>query len=146
MNNVYAPQAVNGLNYQPPEGYYDVGFDGYVFDIVLQPGQLLRDQAILISNDADFELRAYSYTQPTGDIGAFLYRLSDGQGNYLSNAMIANTNMSPFPDRPTVMFPGLLFVRGGMIGIDIQNLDLMNTNTIQIVFRGVKRYRAVKAA
>jgi len=34
----------------------------------------------------------------------------------------------------------VLFPQGGRIGIDITNLTAVN-NTIQLLFRGVKRYR-----
>jgi hypothetical protein len=45
----------------------------------------------------------------------------------------------PWPVSPGILFPG-----GGRIGIDINDLSAA-PNTIQLTFRGVKRYRLPQA-
>jgi hypothetical protein len=133
--NVYAPPAYNGLQDGSPPGYSDVGFD-YVYNISLSANQSLVDQQP-IANDADFAWRAIYISSNTG---SFAVRFSDSQWYWLSSARILNTNLPGDAAAPFPVFPELLLPAGGRIGIDL--LDLSGApNTIQIVFRGVKRYR-----
>lgn len=140
--NVYAPPAYGGLRQQANlDQYVDVCYD-YVYDVTLTALQNLTDQVVAIQNDADFVWRATILASYTG---SFQFRISDSQGYYLSNGyllwsnLLAGTVPVPFPT-----FPELLFPSGGRIGIDIT--DLSNAgNTIQMVFRGVKRYRVPTA-
>lgn len=126
----------NGLNDAAPVDCIDVGFD-YPYDVILTALQSLPDQSIATTDDADFAWRAIVINVQTG---AFNIRFSDSQGYYLSNSYIASANLigdaaSPFP-----IFPELLIPAGGRIGIDIA--DTSNApNTIQLLARGVKRYR-----
>ena len=135
--NPFAPPAYNGLIGGYPSGYVDVDFT-YVYDVVLTNAQALRDQSVPIMSDADFEWRALIQAAATG---VYAIRFSDSQGYYLSNGFLLNNNFLiatvpiPFP-----VSPGVLFPQGGRIGIDITNLTAVN-NTIQLLFRGVKRYR-----
>jgi hypothetical protein len=135
--NPFAPAAYNGLSGDYPAGFIDVDFT-YVYDIVLTLNQQLRDQQVPILNDADFAWRAIILAQFTG---AFSVRFSDSQGYYLSNGMILSANFLvggapvPFPVSPEIVLPS-----GGRIGIDITDLSGAG-NTIELLFRGVKRYR-----
>ena len=136
--NMFAPPAYNGMSQgQLPGGFIDVDFT-YTYDVVLSALQNLPNQAVSISNDADFALRAIVLASATG---AFQYRLSDSQGYYLSNGYLQSALLliagAPFP---FTVFPEIIFPAGGKIGIDL--IDVSNsTNTIQILFRGVKRYQ-----
>lgn len=139
--NPFSPPVYNGLNDSSPEGYVDVDFS-YVYDVILTANQTLRDQALSTMNDADFAARAVVITFSTG---TFNVRISDSQGYYLSNGFVASANIvgdaaSPYPIWPEIIIPA-----GGRIGIDIQDTS-GNPNTIQLVFRGVKRYRIVPSA
>ena len=134
--NPYAPPVANGLNDASPQGYVDVDFS-YVYDVTLTGNQFLRDQSVSTTNDADFAWRAIVITVSTG---AFNVRFADSQGYYLSNGMIASANILGDPSSPYPIFPEIIIPAGGRIGIDIQDTS-GNSNTIELLFRGVKRYR-----
>jgi hypothetical protein len=136
--NPFAPPAYNGLTGGYPTGYVDVDFT-YVYDVSLTANQALRDQSVPIMSDADFEWRALVQATATG---VYVIRFSDSQGYYLSNGFLLNNNFLvatmpiPFP-----VSPGVLFPMGGRIGIDITDMSGGVANVIQLLFRGVKRYR-----
>lgn len=134
---MFAPPGYNGLAQGSlPGGYIDVDF-AYTYNEVLTALQNLPNQAVSISNDADFALRAIVLASNTG---AFQIRLSDSQGYYLSNGYLQSALflVAGAPSYFTV-FPEIIFPSGGKIGIDL--IDVSNAgNTIQMLFRGVKRY------
>ena len=134
--NYLAPLAEGGIKDPSPEGYEDVSFD-YVFDVALLASQLLRDQTVSIFTEADFAWRALIVAVNTG---TFAVRFVDGQGYYLSSGMIQSQNLLATPADPWIVFPETLYPAGGRIGIDIQDLSAA-PNTIELVFRGVNRYR-----
>jgi hypothetical protein len=140
--NPFAPPAYNGLAGGYPAGYVDVDFS-YVYDVVLTASQQLRDQTVPIMSDADFEWRALVLATATG---AFSIRFSDSQGYYLSNGFLLSQNflVATVPI-PWPVSPGVLFPMGGRIGIDINDVSAAG-NTIELVFRGVKRYRLPQAS
>lgn len=118
-------------------GFVDIDFT-YPYDVVLTALQTLTDQSLAIQNDADFAWCAVIVSAYTG---AFSIRFSDTSGYYLSsglinyNAFLDGGNPIPYPIFPEVIIPA-----GGRIGIDIT--DLSNaSNTVEVLFRGVKRYR-----
>ncbi len=135
--NMFAPPSYNGIRQgQLPGGYIDIDFT-YTYDVVLTALQNLPNQAVSISNDADFALRAVVLASNTG---AFQFRLSDSQGYYLSNGYLQSALLlvagAPLP---FTVLPEIIFPAGGKIGIDL--IDVSNGgNTIQMLFRGVKRY------
>lgn len=135
--NPYAPPAYNGLSGNYPSGYVDVDFS-YVYAVTLTANQMLRDQVLALATDADFVWRALICDSQTG---AYSIRFSDSQGYYLSNAMLPytaflyGTTPLPYPVSPELVLPA-----GGRIGIDIQDLS-GSGNTVELLFRGVKRYR-----
>ena len=135
--NPFAPPAYNGLVGGAPAGYVDVDFS-YVYDVVLTASQQLRDQTVPIMSDADFEWRALVLATATG---VFSIRFSDSQGYYLANGFLLSNNfLVATQPIPWPVSPGVLFPMGGRIGIDINDLSAA-PNTIELVFRGVKRYR-----
>lgn len=136
LTNPLAPDAVNGMNNASPPNTVDVDFS-YVYDVVLTASQFLQNQSVATTNDADFEWRATVISFSTG---SFNVRFSDSQGYYLSNSLVASANILGDASSPDPVFPGILIPAGGKIGIDIQDTS-GSGNTIQIVFRGVKRYR-----
>lgn len=134
--NPYAPPVYNGLMDASPQGFVDVDFT-YPYDVVLSANQFLRDQSIPTTNDADFAWRGLVIAFNTG---AFNVRFADSQGFYLSNGMIASANLIGDAASPYPIFPEILIPAGGRIGVDIQDTS-GNTNTIELLARGVKRYR-----
>lgn len=139
--NPFAPPAYNGLNDASPERFVDVDFE-YIYDVVLTASQILRDQTVSIVNDADFAWRAVNVNFHTG---AFSVRFADSQGYYLSSGMILDANLQGDPSSPYPIFPEIVIPAGGRIGIDIADLSAA-PNTIQIGFRGVKRFRIAQPA
>ena len=139
--NPLAPVVYNGYPDDSPEGYVDVDFS-YVYDTspALSANEARVNQAVSTMNDADFAIRAIYVSVATG---SFAIRLSDSQGYYLSNGLVASGNLlgdaaSPFPVWPEILIPA-----SGRIGIDITDTSGA-PNTVEIVFRGVKRYRIAR--
>lgn len=114
--------------------YVDRYFD-YTFDVTLTANQNLPDQSLIIGGDADFIIRAIVGTQT----GAYKIRFRDNQGFYLSPGMVNNSNIMGTAQLPVPIWPELQIPRNGKLGIDL--LDTSGAgNTIEIVFKGVKRY------
>jgi hypothetical protein len=134
--NPYAPPVYNGIG-EVPVNFSHVSFD-YVYDQELTALQSRLDQ-VSVQNDADFCWRAVYIAAATG---AFAVQFSDSDWYQLSSGRIVSANIqgdaaSPFPILPEIVIPA-----GGRIGINIA--DLSNaSNTIQIVFRGAKRFVVV---
>jgi hypothetical protein len=134
--NPQGPPVFNGVPDASPDGYVDVDFS-YVYDVTLTANQELRDQTVSTTNDADFAWRAVVMNL---NDGTFNIRFSDSQGYYLSNGYVANANLAADAATPYPIWPEILIPAGGRIGIDIQDTS-GDSNTIQILFRGVKRFR-----
>ena len=128
-----------GVSPGTPVGYRDDAYDVPYNSPTLTgglPGPSLFDQ-VTLDTDADFLLRAVYVSSSTG---IFSIRWADSQNYWLASAMILSTNLpgdagSPYPWVPEQFYPA-----GGRIYIQIA--DQSNaSNTIQFVFRGVKRFR-----
>lgn len=134
--NPYAPPAYNGIGQtNVPNGYRDVQFD-YVFDIVLTANQSLQTQQS-VHNDADFMWRAVVNARNTAN--NFTVRFSDSDWYYLSSAPIHSLNLQGDASSPYPVWTEIAIPAGGRIGVDITDLSGAQ-NTIQLLFRGVKRY------
>ena len=92
---------------------------------------------VSIFTEADFAWRALI---PATFTGVFSVRFTDGQGYYLSSGLIHVNNLTGTPADPWIVFPETVYPAGGRIGIDIQDTSASG-NTIEILCRGVKRYR-----
>jgi hypothetical protein len=136
MTNPMAPVVNNGVDQTAPQGWQDQSFD-YVYDVSLTANEYLPDQIVPIYTYAEFIMRAMIITVQTG---LFSVRFADGQGYYLSNVLIDSYNLVGTPSDPFIFFPEVPYPAGGRIGIDIQEGSGL-PNVIQIVFRGVNRYR-----
>ena len=132
LANVYAPPAYMGLQGAEPEIRTDP-FD-YVYDTVLTSLQQLQDQKS-IDPDADFLWLGLSVSFNTG---IFNVRFSDSRLYYLSDARMASALLTNNP--PYALMTPIIIPAGGRIGIDIADTSAAG-NTIQLVFRGAKRYR-----
>lgn len=136
MTNPMAPLVQNGLDQTAPQGWQDQSFD-YPFNITLTGNQIADNQIVPIYTYADFILRALIITVQTG---AFSVQFTDGQGYQLSNGKINAFNLVGTPSDPFIFFPEVAYPAGGRIGINIQDTSGAG-NTIQLLFRGVNRYR-----
>ncbi len=134
--NPFGSPLDNGLNNASPLNYVDVDFT-YPYDVTLTADQFLRDQSISTTNDADFAWRAIVIAFSTGP---FNVRFADSQGYYLSNGVIVSANLQGDAASPYPVFPEIIIPAGGRIAIDIQDTS-DDTNVIELLMRGVKRYR-----
>ena len=135
MLNAIAPASMQGIGDASPEGFLDLSFD-YTYPISLTGNQALNGQLVAIFTQADFAWRALFFTST----GTFSVQFQDGQGYYISNGQVYSTNMPNTPGDPWVRFPEVVYPAGGNIYFNITDLS-GSTNTGQIVFRGVNRYR-----
>ena len=139
--NQFSPDAFQGVPQPPPTqtGYEDRPYD-YLYvppTGALTADQVLSGQTVQIQTDSDFELRAWYIATATG---LFQIRIGDATGYQFSSGYILSTGISTDPSEPTVFSPQHPFPAGSRIMIDIQDLSGAG-NTIQIVFKGVKRFR-----
>ena len=137
--NPFAPSVYNGMNDASPEGFIDVDFT-YPYDVSLTASQELQNQSVSTTNDADFAARGIVIASATG---SFNIKWRDSQGFQYSSGYIASANLlgdaaSPFPIWPEMLIPA-----GGKIEIDIQDTSAA-PNTIEILWRGVKRFRVAR--
>lgn len=135
--NQFSPVGYAGMPNGAPVGYVDKPFD-YVFDVTLTALQALLNQLVPIQTDSEFYLRGIYISAATGP---FTFRFSDANNYYFSDAQISNLNYSTFAGQPTVVLPEVWYPAGGKLSIDITDTSDAG-NTIEIVFRGVKRYAA----
>lgn len=136
QTNPLAPLVYSGYNDAAPTGYVDVDWS-LPYDVVLTSLQSLPDQAKTVDVDADFIWRGIVAQNQTGP---YIVRFSDSQGYFISQGYISNATLLGDPASPFIIFPDIVIPAGGRIGIDIADTS-GNPNTIQILFRGVKRYR-----
>jgi hypothetical protein len=134
--NPYAPPAYNGMLNAAPEGFVDVDFK-IPFDIVLAALEDNPNLARDVPNDADFIWRATIANVQTGE---YSYQFADSQGYEFSNGLIHRINLSASAIAPSVNGHEIVIPAGGQIGIHLRDLSGA-TNTIQILFLGVKRYK-----
>jgi hypothetical protein len=124
--NQFAPDAFQGIPHPVPS---QTQFEDRPYDYLYAPptGQ--------IQPDSDFELRAWYISTATG---LFQIRIGDATGYQFSSGFMLSTAISTDPSEPTVFSPQHPFPAGSRLMIDIQDLSAA-PNTIQIVFKGVKR-------
>ena len=135
MLNPIAPPAVQGIDNSSPEGFIDIPFN-YIYNVVLTASQVLNNEVVSIFTEADFAWRGLIFSAT----GLFSVQFQDGQGYYVSAGQIFSTNMPNTPGNPWPVFPEILYPAGGRIYLNITDLSAA-TNTIQLLFVGVNRYR-----
>ena len=112
----------------------------YPFDIVLDSSNTpLANEAIRTDTDSDFLLYGLTINVFTSIL--FTLQFRDSSGNYFSSLPVFAANYQGQGADP-YLFPGTkprIFPPGSQLGISIQNLSGAE-NTIQLLFRGEKRY------
>jgi hypothetical protein len=137
MLNPLSPPAVQGISGIMPD-FVDRAY-GYPYTFSLEASETLTNQVVSVLTEADFLLRGIVFVSDD----SFSFRYQDGLQYYVSPDFVADTAMpnsaaEPFPVVNEVFYPA-----GGRITIDIRN-DITDTNTGQILFLGVSRYRIRK--
>lgn len=116
----------------------DMAFD-YPFNIVLDATDVpLPNEAIRTDTDSDW--LHYGLTINAFTSILFTLQFRDSSGNYYSSLPVFAANYNGQGSAP-YLFPGRprIFPPGSQLGISIQNLSAA-TNTIQLLFRGEKRF------
>jgi len=139
--NQFVPVGQGGVNQPPPD---KVGWEARPYDYVL-PGALgtltalqALQGSISLDTDADWLMLGWYVSTATG---AFQIKLEDDTGYNLQSGYLNSGAISTDPAEPTVFSPSHPFHAGGQILIYIQDLSDAG-NVIQIVFKGMKLYRA----
>ena len=135
-----APAHLLGLGDSSPQGtpYPDQSYD-IPTNITLTGDQSLSTQQT-IQRDADYVWRGIIINSYTSQL--FQVRFNINGWYFMSQGYVLAANLQSDPSAPYPLFPEMTIPAGGQIGIDITDLS-GSTNTIQIVFRGVKRFCSV---
>lgn len=131
MQAFQAPAALQGQGPMHDEDPFD-----YVLDTVLT-GNQLKNETIDIDADSDFMARGVYIASATG---AFKVRFADSRQYFVSNLRVASQNLSTDPAAPYPLFPELPLPANGRILVELEDTSGAG-NTIQLVFRGAKRWR-----
>lgn len=143
-----ALNALNLLNPLAPPVYGGlIGPDGsvdftYPYDVQLTGSTPLSD-VIKTNTDADFQLCGIIINAYT-DI-RFSFRLNVNGVYYLSSSQILAANLAGDPSAPAPTMGKFVIPRGADINIDLTELSGA-TNTIEILFRGLKLYSGSRPA
>lgn len=134
--NPLAPPIYGGL--MTPDG--DVDFT-YPYDVTLNPnalaaGQTLSD-VIKTNTDADFHMTAIVINVQTSI--QYSFRLNVNGVYYLSSGQILAANLAGDPSAPPPVLGKFVIPRGADLNIDLTDLSGA-ANTIEILFRGIKKY------
>lgn len=133
VSNPFAPPVFEGIVGRTSE-YVDTAYT-YVYNIALTASQVLLGQLVSLDRDADFLLLAIQLVDQTSV--NFSVQFSDNQGQNFSNDFVSGGIFGAYP---FAWVPGRIFAAGGKIGINIRD-NSAAPNTIQLAFRGLKRYR-----
>lgn len=134
IGNPLAPVAFNGVVAQQQQQFVDAPYT-YVFNYTVPADETVTNLLVSLDRDADFILLAVQIIFYTS--ASLAVQFSDNQGQNLSNDLI---NVAAFGQGPFAFVPGRIFAAGGKIGIVLQDSS-GSDNSIQIAFRGIKRYR-----
>lgn len=131
------------MDYYPsPSGVGQLGATGFryanydlVYDVVLA-GDASRFDFVPVDSDADYLWVGNVLNDQTGP---FAIRYEDAERFRLSNVAINNVNMAGTASRIWSIWPPILLPAGSEIRFELFERSGAG-NTIQIVFRGAKRY------
>lgn len=110
----------------------------YVFQITLNGSQALQRIPVPIDRDSDFVLTGVNGSST----GSYTVNMQLPSGRYMMSSQIQNANfVSPDANQPTAIGPPPLY-RAGSSGPMLDLTDTStNSNTIEIIFSGVRRLR-----
>lgn len=139
--NQFAPSYFQGVN-TPPSA--QVLYEDRPYEYVYNPpngeltaNQVIAQDSVSIQTDADFICFGWYLSAYTG---LFQIQLTDSNGYQLQSGFVVSTAIAQTSANPTVFSPSHFFPAGGKIQIAIADLSGQD-NPLQIVFKGVKRYR-----
>lgn len=136
--NIFAPPAYNGLGAGSPDGFLDQAFS-YVYNVTVPLNGTVREN-LITDADADFIWRALTITDFTSI--NFSLQFTDSDWYQHSSGAILAANYQGDAASPFAVVPEITIPAGGRIGIETNDLSGAE-NTIQLVLRGVKRFKSV---
>lgn len=134
--NPFAPPAYNGVLNATPDGWVDRVYH-VPFNVTMAALTFRDNLARDVPTDGDFIWRS---TIANTQTGAYSVKFKDAQGYEFSNGLIHYLNLSATGAAPAANGKEVMIPAGGQIGIEIQELSGAE-NVIQIVFKGVMRYK-----
>lgn len=109
----------------------------YYFTQTLTANQALQAIGVNIDRDSDFELTGINGSST----GAYTLNFRLPSGRLISNAQILNTDLLGTANQPTAIGPPPIY-RAGSVGPQLDLTDTSsNSNTVRIVFSGIRRLR-----
>lgn len=110
----------------------------YVFNYTLTSGQAVTRVAVNIDRDSDFLLTGINGTST----GGYTLNVRLPSGRLIASQQMINSQfVSNAPNQPTAIGPPPIY-RAGSTGPELDLTDTsMNSNTLQIVFSGLRRLR-----
>lgn len=121
---------------KPGTRYVDIGYS-YVYNVTLSANQSLQGQSVSLDRESDFILFGIQIPTVTSPLGQL--QVMDNQGQQFSNDYVNfGAYMIGGLSVPFTITPGRIFAKGGRILLNIRDTSGAE-NTVQIVFRGLKR-------
>ena len=110
----------------------------YVFNYTLTSGQAVTRVAVNIDRDSDFLLTGINGTST----GGYTLNVRLPSGRLIASQQMINSQfVSNAPNQPTAIGPPPIY-RAGSTGPELDLTDTsMNSNTLQIIFSGLRRLR-----
>lgn len=109
----------------------------YIFNITLTGSQALTNVPVNIDRDSDFLLTGINGSST----GAYSLNFRLPSGRLICNQQIRNTNFIGTANQPTAIGPPPIY-RAGSTGPQLDLTELTtSSNTLQIVFSGIRRLR-----
>lgn len=130
-----APPTAAPLATIPAQDFYEEPGD-VVLDITLTSNQEKLRQTAQVDSDSDFLLYALLGTST----GAYDLRLQLPNGRYLNNSYVKSSNYVGSAQFPVPLLVPVYFPGGSSIIVDVKDTSGAG-NTVQLVFKGVRRYR-----
>jgi hypothetical protein len=137
ITNPFAPQAYEGIVGKGAQ-FVDADYTP-IYTVTLTANQEIRGAVVSLDMDADFLLMGLIISTFTS-INFQLQLFDNQQQNLSSDYVYAAAYLVGGIQVPFAFVPGRIFPAGGRIGINIKDTSGAD-NTIQLAFRGVKRYR-----
>lgn len=108
----------------------------FVLDVTLTANQEKLEQGVFLDGDGDFALQAIA----SSSTGAYDFRMRMPNGRYWPQSYAKHSNVLGSGVFAMPIEPPLQFASGGKLSVDVKDTSGAG-NTVQIIFRGVKRYR-----
>lgn len=133
-----SPQSAGGVSPQISQQFVEEP-GAYTFNFTLTAGQAVQHIPVNIDRDSDFMLTGLIGV--TSSTGAYTLNYRLPSGRLYASSQISNANLLGTANIPTTVGPPPVY-RAGSTGPELDLTDTSgNSNTLQIVFAGIRRLR-----